>query len=286
MIPGAHAAVVPGFDAVVPGFDDVLPAGPKRRSKVGSRMKPTMSDPSSAIELSVVIPVHNEEENILALGDELETALAHLRWECIWVDDASADRSVEKVRELLRRESSAHRLLRFPRRRGQSAALLAGFLAARGEFVGSLDGDRQNVPEDLVLQLDTARREGWDMVNGVRVDRHDSWIRAVSSKVGNGFRNRVTGDRISDVGCSTRVFRRKYVGVIPHFNGMHRFLPTFIRRAGGRVGEIPVRHRPRAGGVAKYGLNNRLWRGLADTFGVRWLARRMVRLDAEEELSS
>ena len=241
-----------------------------------------MSSTVSRPVLSVVIPVHNEEENILPLADEIEDALSALEWECFWVDDASDDATVQRIEEILRRDHSRHRLLRFLEHRGQSAALIAGFQAARGEFVGSLDGDGQNVPADLPLLLEAAERQRLDMVNGVRVDRHDSWIRSVSSRIGNGFRNRVTGDRISDVGCSTRVFRRKYVPAIPHVRGMHRFLPTFVRVAGGRVGEIPVRHRPRAGGLTKYGVNNRLWRGLADTFGVLWFTRRAIRVDAVE----
>jgi len=241
-------------------------------------MSGTVGEP----KLSVVIPVHNEDENILPLAGEIELALEPVEWECIWVDDASSDATVERIGELQRRDSSHYRLLRFIEHRGQSAALLAGFRAARGEFVGSLDGDGQNIPVDLLLLLELAERRGLDIVNGVRADRHDGWIRGVSSRIGNGFRNWVTGDHISDVGCSTRVFRREFVDTLPHLRGMHRFLPTFVRMAGGRVGEVPVQHRPRAKGTTKYGVNNRLWRGLADTFGVRWLGSRAIQVDAVE----
>ncbi len=235
---------------------------------------------SSPLELSVVIPVHDEEANVCPLADETEDALKNLHWECIWVDDASTDHTLARLRELEARSESHHRVLRFDEQRGQSAALIAGFKAALGGFVASLDGDGQNDPADLPRLLAIARSQELDMVNGVRVRRHDDWIRILSSRIGNGFRNLVTGDHITDVGCSTRVFKREYVDAIPHFNGMHRFLPTFVRAMGGKIGEAPVSHRPRAKGLTKYGVGNRLFRGLADTFGVRWYARRAVKVDA------
>ncbi|HKI83083.1 MAG TPA: glycosyltransferase family 2 protein [Candidatus Krumholzibacteria bacterium] len=234
----------------------------------------------STLELSVVIPVHDEETNVGPLADEIEASLKDLRWECIWVDDASTDQTLALLGELEARPEGRHRVLRFQEQRGQSAALIAGFKAARGEFVASLDGDGQNDPADLPRLLAIAHRQKLDMVNGVRVQRRDDWIRVLSSRIGNGFRNLVTGDHITDVGCSTRVFKREYVDAIPHFNGMHRFLPTFVRAMGGAIGEAPVSHRPRAAGQTKYGVGNRLFRGLADTFGVRWYARRAVKVDA------
>lgn len=232
--------------------------------------------------LSVVIPVHNESENIAPLAAELEAALSTLpAWECLWVDDSSTDDSVTLMQALARRDPR-HRLLLFPERRGQTAALLAGFRAARGEYVAGLDGDRQNDPADLPRLLEYARAGDWDMVNGVRARRHDSLVRKISSRIANGFRNWVTGDRVTDVGCSVRVLRRSFVPEIPPLNGMHRFLPTLIRMAGGRVTEQPVAHRPRAAGRPKYGINNRLWVGIADTFAVRWMGRRRRRLEARE----
>lgn len=232
--------------------------------------------------LSVVIPVHDEAENILALADEVERALGPLgAWECVWVDDHSVDDSVARLEPLCRREPR-HRLLLFPERRGQTAALLAGFRAARGEYVAGLDGDRQNDPADLPRLLEHARAGDWDMVNGVRARRNDSLVRKISSRIANGFRNWVTGDHVTDVGCSVRVLRRSFVPEIPPYNGMHRFLPTLVRMAGGRVTEQPVAHRPRAAGRAKYGINNRLWVGIADTFAVRWMGRRHRALDSTE----
>ena len=233
--------------------------------------------------LSVVVPVRNEELNVVALAREIDAALAALpAWECIWVDDASTDRTRDRLRELCR-EGSRHRWLAFPEHRGQTAALLAGWRAARMEFVGSLDGDRQNDPADLPRLLAAAIDDELDMVNGVRARRHDDWVRRVASRIANGFRNAVTGDRVTDVGCSIRVLRRRYVAVLPALRNMHRFLPTLVRIWGGRIGERPVSHRARVAGRTKYGIHDRLWVGIADTLGVRWMTRRAVRLDAVEE---
>jgi dolichol-phosphate mannosyltransferase len=114
------------------------------------------------------------------------------------------------------------------------------------------------------------------MVNGVRARRHDGLVRKVSSRVANGFRNWLTSESVADVGCSMRVFRREVVQGLPSFRGMHRFLPTLVRLRGGTFGEVPVHHRPRLHGRTKYGINNRLWVGLLDSFGVRWLQGRWV----------
>ena len=233
--------------------------------------------------LSVVVPVRNESSNILPLAAEIRAALERLPdWECIWVDDASSDDTRERVRAVCASDPR-HRLLAFASHRGQTAALLAGWRAARHEFVGSVDGDLQNDPRDLVALLEAAAVTGLDMVNGVRARRHDSWVRKVSSRIANSFRNAVTGDPVTDVGCSVRVLRRSYVAGIPPLRNMHRFLPTLVRIAGGTIGERPVSHRSRAAGRTKYGVHNRLWVGIVDTLGVRWMTRRALVLDAVEE---
>ena len=243
-----------------------------------------MPDPLPS--LSVVVPVRNESPNVLPLAAEIQTALALLpEWECIWVDDASTDDTRDQLRAL-GREDPHHRILGFAEHRGQTAALLAGWRAARYEFVGALDGDRQNKPDDLPRLLAVAVESGLDMVNGVRTRRHDSWVRRVSSRIANGFRNRVTGDRVADVGCSVRVLRRSFAAGIPPLRNMHRFLPTIVKFAGGRVGEAPVSHRPRVAGRTKYGIHDRLWVGILDTLAVRWMARRTLKLDAVEDSPS
>jgi len=167
-----------------------------------------------------------------------------------------------------------HRWIALDRNHGQSAAFMAGFRAARGTWVGTLDGDGQNDPVDLPRQLARALETGVDMVNGIRAKRQDSWFRKLSSKIGNGVRNAMTGNTVRDVGCSTRVAKREALLDLPFFHGMHRFLPTLVQMKGWSIDEIPVNHRPRAGGASKYGLWNRAPSAFRDLFGVRWLKLR------------
>ncbi len=237
-----------------------------------------MSTPEKNLpQLTVLVPVFNEEDSIPALAGELDAAMHALDrpWECLWIDDGSTDRTAGLLRELHQRDPR-HRWVALRPNVGQSAALAAGLREARAELVAVLDGDGQNDPADIAPLLQRLEQGDVDMVNGVRQKRRDSWVRIVSSRLGNGFRNRLTGDRIQDVGCSLRVFRRTFLSDVPVFKGMHRFLPTLARMRGCRVTEMPVNHRPRLHGVTKYGIGNRLWVGLADTFAVRWMQRRLV----------
>ncbi|SHG21847.1 dolichol-phosphate mannosyltransferase [Desulfacinum infernum DSM 9756] len=232
------------------------------------------------MELSIVIPVFNEEGNVEELAQEVDWALegSRLTWECLWVDDGSTDGTADKLYIIAARDPKGrHRFLRFERNAGQSAALWAGFRHARGALIATLDGDGQNDPADLPRLVDMLRREGYDMVNGYRAKRRDSLVRKISSRIANGFRNWVTGKTVRDVGCSTRVFRRECVEHLPPFKGLHRFLPTLTVLYGYRIAETQVGHRPRRKGVTKYGIHNRLWVGLLDSFGVWWLRRRAFR---------
>lgn len=224
------------------------------------------------ILISIVIPVKNEEETLPGLAREIDAAFAGqgYSWEVVWVDDGSTDRS----RELMKALPRPHRWIGLDRNHGQSAAFAAGFRAARGTWVGTLDGDGQNDPVDLPRQLARGIEKGVDMVNGIRAKRQDSWFRKLSSKVGNGIRNAMTGNTVKDVGCSTRVVKRVAVLDLPFFHGMHRFLPTLVQMKGYTIDEIPVNHRPRAGGASKYGLWNRAPSAARDLFGVRWLKLR------------
>jgi len=223
-------------------------------------------------DLSVVIPVRNEAPNVGPLAAEIARACTEngLAWEVLWVDDGSTDDTAQSVLAL----GSPHRLLRLDRAHGQSAALTAGFRAARAPWIGTLDGDGQNDPADLPRQLAHAQTTGADMVNGIRVRRLDGLGRRLSSQLANRFRNALTAESVTDVGCSTRVVKREALAEIPFFHGMHRFLPTLVGMRGYRVTEIPVCHRPRRAGRSKYGIHNRLWLAFEDLFGVRWLLRR------------
>lgn len=236
-----------------------------------------MNESPSKPQLSVVVPVYNEVESVAELAGEIDAALPKLGvpWECVWVDDGSTDGTCAQ----LQRWSSAsprHRWVSLAQNAGQSAALVVGFNHARGDFIATLDGDGQNDPADISTLWERLQKGDVDMVNGVRANRRDTITRRLSSRIGNGFRNWLTGDTVTDVGCSLRVFRKDFVLGLPLYKGFHRFLPTLARLKGCRITEMPVNHRPRLRGQAKYGIGNRLWVGLADTLAVCWMKRRLV----------
>ena len=233
--------------------------------------------------LSIVIPLFNEAENLEPLVAELTAALDGLGYgyEVLLVDDGSRDDSPAVLARLAAADPRL-RILRQPRNQGQSAAFAAGFRHARGEIIATLDADLQNDPADLPRML--AELDDHDVVCGVRTDRHDSFIRRASSHIANSVRNRLTGESITDVGCSLRVMRARHARRVQMFDGMHRFLPTLLRMEGARIKEMPVSHRPRHRGVSKYGIHNRLWRALADLFAVRWMQRRWIDRDAAAEV--
>jgi glycosyltransferase involved in cell wall biosynthesis len=234
-----------------------------------------MSSPPERPQVSAVVPAYNEVGNVPVLVAELRAALdaSGRTWELVLVDDGSTDGTGEAM-EAAATADGRVRVLRLERNGGQSAALAAGLLRARGDAVVTLDADLQNDPADipeLLRGLDHA-----DVVSGVRARRHDSWIRLVSSRVANATRRAVIGDHLTDIGCSLKAYRREVLADLPMFVGVHRFLPALCEFRGARVVEQPVRHRARTMGVSKYGMSNRLWRGLHDLIGVAWLKRRLV----------
>lgn len=228
-----------------------------------------------ATTISIVIPVKDEAANIENLARELETANQERdwQWEAIWIDDGSSDGSL-KILQMLAETSPHHKYLSFEQNAGQSAAFWAGFQYARGDIIATMDGDGQNDPADIGRLIEIIQSGRADMVNGYRQFRRDNWIRRVASKIANGFRNLMTGRTVRDVGCSTRAFRKECVQDLPQFKGMHRFLPTLVQLNGYRLHEVPVNHRPRIYGRTKYTINNRLWAGMFDLFGVFWLKHR------------
>lgn len=231
--------------------------------------------PATDPMVSVVIPVKNEMENVIPLGREVSATLAGQAWgwECLWVDDGSDDGTLPLLKRLSE-EDPHHRFISFGHNSGQSAAFWAGFRESRGDIIATLDGDGQNDPRDLPALIEKVRSGSCDMANGYRQERQDTAVRKIASRVANGFRNAVTGKTVRDVGCSTRAFRRECLEALVPFRGMHRFMPTLVQMAGFTLGEEAVNHRPRRGGRSKYGINNRLWVGLADTFGIYWLRKR------------
>ncbi len=227
--------------------------------------------------LSVVIPVYNEEGNLEPMLEELESRLGSmsLEYEVIFVNDASTDNSPGILGRLSNSNPGTIRVANHLINCGESAAQATGFRLARGEVVLTMDADQQNDPGDIPNLLDSLDT-GTDCVCGVRRKRNDTLVKQFSSWAANGFRNLITGDRVSDAGCTFRVIRRRALGEIPVFNGMHRFLPTILRLQGYRVTEVMINDRPRAAGTSKYGVGNRLWRGIRDCMAMRWYAARVV----------
>jgi glycosyltransferase involved in cell wall biosynthesis len=229
--------------------------------------------PPGFLRLSAVVPLYNERDNLAPLVAELVAELDRIGspYEILLVDDGSTDGSRELL-DAMARENPAVRVLHLHPNQGQSAAYVAGFRVARGDYVVTLDGDLQNDPADLSRLLEWIPSH--DMVVGIRRRRQDPWVRRASSRVANAVRSRILGDGIVDTGCSLRVFRRELVaGFIP-FRGLHRFLPALAQAQGARVKQVPVHHRTRHAGSAKYGVGNRLGVGLLDLFGVWWYRRR------------
>jgi dolichol-phosphate mannosyltransferase len=244
-----------------------------------------MSEAGTAIRFTLVVPVFDERDNVGPLLDEVRDVLAPLApFEVILVDDKSRDDSLDRILAWRRDQAAGWlRVLQMARNGGQSNAVLAGALQARGRFVVTMDGDLQNDPRDLIRMLEILERGAADGVAGIRRNRRDTWVRRVSSRIGNGVRNLVTGDRVADSGCGIKGYRREFFLAVPRFNGMHRFMATLVRYCGGKVVEIEVNHRPRVAGQAKYGIGNRALRGLRDCFAVRWMRARVIVPDAVEQ---
>ena len=224
-------------------------------------------------QLSLVVPVKDEEDNLAPLYEEIAATLDRWRWELILVDDGSNDGSWEIVKRLAATDPRV-RGLRLDANHGQTAAFLAGFEAAQASVIVTLDADLQNHPGDIPT-LVSALADA-DMAIGCRVGRADSLVRRVSSRLANRVRARTLGDGISDIGCSLKAFGPEAVAAVPPFEGMHRFFPVLARMQGLKVVEIPVSHRPRAGGRSKYGIRNRALRTLVDLFAVRWMLKRRL----------
>lgn len=245
---------------------------------------------SQPIAVSVVVPVKDEEENVIPLATEIVAALdGVVSFEIIYVDDGSSDRTPAVLDEA-KQTFPMLRSIRHKQCAGQSTAINTGVHAAKGELIATLDGDGQNDPADIPALLQKYREEvGIDrtliMIAGWRAKRKDTWLKRISSKVANGVRSTLLGDATPDTGCGLKVFPRAIFVDFPAFNHMHRFMPALTIRAGGKVISVPVNHRPRERGQSKYGLFNRLWVGIVDIFGVMWLKSRPVRVEIESKES-
>lgn len=246
-----------------------------------------MMNQGSDPEISVIVPVRNEAGNISTLIDEIVTALNTLApFEIIYIDDGSNDETHLRLRECMAREKRL-RVFRHDTSCGQSRAIRTGVLAARGGIIVTLDGDCQNNPADipaLVRHLLAKGPSRLGMVHGRREKRRDTFIRRLSSKAGNKVRGFLLHDSAADSGCGLKAIWRELYLRLPYFDHMHRFMPALVKREGAKVEFLAVGHRPRVKGRSNYGINNRLWVGIADILGVMWLNRRMKKpADMREE---
>jgi len=237
-----------------------------------------MNEVTESPALSVVVPLYNEEANVLILQEELRAALKGLDYEIIFVDDGSVDRTPERI------ETAPNiRLIRFEKNSGQSAAIYAGLTTARGATLVIIDGDLQNDPADIPKLLAEIAR-GADLVCGYRLKRRDTLVKRATSRIANAVRSRYTKDGVRDTGCTLKAIRRECVSTLLPFKGMHRFIPALVKAAGYRLVEVPVNHRARRFGQSKYGLGNRALRATIDMFGVRWLLSRRLNYKIREKM--
>ena len=228
------------------------------------------------VDISIIVPVYDEEDNVLPLSREIARALDKepRTFELVFVDDASRDKTWDRIQEA-RRLDPRVRGVRLAHNSGQSAALWTGIQSSTGGIVGTLDGDLQNDPADLPRMF--AELNNVDFVSGVRVNRQDAWLRRISSGIARRARKAVLGVDFRDTGCALRAFKRAALEGIFPFHGWHRFLPILVEGGGATTKEVPVNHRPRVAGVSKYGVWDRFGRGIFDLIGVRWYQKRRLR---------
>lgn len=236
-----------------------------------------------SIIYSVVIPLKNEEENVVELIEELEPVMEGLQqpWELLCIDDGSSDATLAILTELSRVKPYLRTLV-FKGNFGQSSAFDAGFRKAQGEFIITMDGDRQNDPRDIPKMIEASKSQ--DLVCGARVNRQDPWMKKTISFFANYIRSRFCRDGVKDTGCSLKIYRASALKKIKMFQGMHRFLPALFQMEGFRVAEVPVNHRERAKGATKYSIFNRSFNTVADMLAVRWMINRSLHYKIDKEI--
>jgi len=236
-----------------------------------------------SIKYSIVIPLKDEEGNIRNLIGELEPVMNSLgkKWELICIDDGSTDQTLPILQDLSKGKPFLRTLV-FTKNCGQSSAFDAGFKAAKGEFVITLDGDLQNDPNDIPKLIEVS--ENYDLVCGIRQNRKDSFVKRMTGYLANSVRSRVCHDGIQDTGCSLKLYRRDCLKKIKIYDGMHRFLPALFQIEGFRVHQIPVNHRERTRGKTKYNFLNRSFNTIFDMFAVRWMRARHLNYTIDREI--
>lgn len=234
------------------------------------------------IQYSVIIPLKNEESNITDLIHELEPIMQDLNepWELICVDDGSTDQTKPILLRLAKKIPHL-KIISFKKNYGQSSAFHAGFAAAQGQFVITLDGDRQNDPADIPNMIELI--QDCDLVCGIRKKRKDPWNKKIISKVANKIRRWICDDGVQDTGCSLKVYRLSSLQKIKMYHGTHRFLPALFKIEGFKIKEIAVNHRERTKGVSKYNLFNRSFNTIADLLAIGWMNKRQLRYEIQEQ---
>jgi glycosyltransferase involved in cell wall biosynthesis len=236
---------------------------------------------TSGYELTVIVPVYDEEDNISALEEKLSSFLSQSETTAcvLLVNDCSKDRSKDRIVEVCNRNDHFY-YISLAKNSGLSAALKAGIDASFSRYVGYIDADLQTAPEDFNLLI--PHLDDFEMVMGIRANRKDSFVKNLSSRIANGFRRFMTKDGIEDTGCPLKIIRTDYAKRMPLFNGMHRFLPALILLQNGRIKQVPVRHFPRVAGKSKYNLRNRLVAPFIDCFAYRWMKKRYINYQVSE----
>lgn len=231
---------------------------------------------------SVVVPIKDEEENIEALINEVEPVMNefHAPWEMIFIDDGSKDQSLKILRRL-EKEKPFLKVISFTRNYGQSSAFDAGFKAAEGRYIITLDGDLQNDPRDIPKLIKKAKN--YDLVCGWRHTRRDTLSKRLTSKISNKIRSKLCQDYMHDTGCSLKVFKKEALDQIKLYHGMHRFLPALFKLEGFSILEVKVNHRARSRGTSKYHFFNRSIGPIIDMFVVYWMRKRALRYRVKED---
>lgn len=232
---------------------------------------------------SVVLPVYNEQDNLVALFNEIKKAADSIgrEWEAVFVNDCSTDNSLSIIRNLAEKNDEV-RYISFAENRGQSAAFCAGFDAAENDIIVTMDADLQNDPADIPRMLQAFGDE-CEMVIGWRAKRKDTYIKKISSRIANKIRDAIVDDGVQDTGCSLKVMRRDLLLKLPRFKNMHRYFPILMLKQGARIKEVKVNHRERGAGVSKYGTLDRALAGIYDLIGVRWLIDRHIDYTVQEK---
>lgn len=234
-------------------------------------------------KFSVVLPVYNEQDNLVTLFTEIKQAAQSTgrEWEAVFVNDCSTDNSLSIIRNLADQHDEV-RYVAFAENRGQSAAFCAGFDAADSEIIVTMDADLQNDPADIPGMLDVFGDE-CEMVIGWRATRKDTFIKRISSRIANKIRDAIVDDGVHDTGCSLKVMRRDMLLKLPRFKNMHRYFPILMKMQGARIKEVKVNHRERGAGVSKYGTLDRAAAGIYDLIGVGWLIKRHIDYTVQEK---